>query len=111
MGVLEVRTGPPTAPRIMASAPFAAVSASSVKGLLCASIEHWEYVRQRRARHTLRGTYSSEKVLLEVECVVRVLLDHFEDFDCFRNDLKFVSLLSQESARAAVTSGPTPSPG
>jgi hypothetical protein len=34
------RTGPPTAPRMMASAAFAAAKASSVSGLLCASMEH-----------------------------------------------------------------------
>ena len=39
-GVSEERTGPPMAPRMMASADLAAVRASSVSGLPVASMEH-----------------------------------------------------------------------
>jgi hypothetical protein len=33
------------------------------------------------------STYSSKEMLLEVESVVRVLLDDFEDLERFRNNL------------------------
>jgi hypothetical protein len=56
-------------------------------------------------------THASEQVFLEVECVVRVLLDHLKDLDGLCDDLEVLCELDVlESTRACVTSGPTPSP-
>jgi hypothetical protein len=69
-------TGPPTAPRMMASAFFAASSVSSVSGLLCASIEHC--VCQSCLDASSCATYTTEEVFLEVERDIRVPLDDLE---------------------------------
>jgi hypothetical protein len=53
-----MHTGPPTAPRMMASAFLAASSVSSVSGLLCASIEHC--LRQSCPHASSRATYTTE---------------------------------------------------
>ncbi len=83
-------TGPPIAPRMMASAFFAAVRASSARGEPVASMEHLEdQLASTSAPRFLRidHSYPAEQMLLEIELdFVSLLLDHSKD-------LKFISLV------------------
>lgn len=73
------RTGPPMAPSRTASAFFAALRASSVKGSPCASIEAWLYLSKCSFPVCL-VTYSSEQMILEVEFdVLALFLYNLED--------------------------------
>lgn len=55
--------------------------------------------------------YASEKVLLEVELYVGILLDNLEDLECLVDDLDDVrELFCRAFLQKLCTSGPTPSP-
>ena len=68
---------------MMASAALAAANASSVKGLLWASMEHCQWIREsaRAMQVHVRDvvTYTAKQVVLKVELYVRVLFYDFEN--------------------------------
>ena len=72
--------GPPMAPRSTASAFFAAVRASSVRGEPVASIDAWESLVAALVKGLMR-TYTAEKVFLEVELHIGVLFYYFEQLE------------------------------
>lgn len=81
-----IRTGPPIAPRMTASAFFAALRASSVSGEPVASMEHWHHDVSQKLNRQCTGvidrTYASEQMFLEIELDIGSLfLDNSKDLD------------------------------
>lgn len=76
------RTGPPMAPRRTASAFFAALRASSVRGDPVASIDAYRVLVSnwpKKCRFEI-VTYTTEQLILEVEgSIVTALLDDAQD--------------------------------
>jgi hypothetical protein len=79
--------GPPMAPRSTASAALAASRALAVRGSPVASIEAWNYQIGQTKKY-LAGTYTAEKVFLEVKLAHTgsACFDHFKDL---RVSIKF----------------------
>ena len=71
-------TGPPIAPRKIASADFAAARASSVRGSPVASIEHYNRIvslgESKRSTDARLYTYPAEEMWLEVELDIWLVL-------------------------------------
>jgi len=72
---------------MMASADLAAASVSSVNAVLWASIEHYR-VSGPCFPSAGTKTHAAEQMLLVIEGVVCMRLNHLENFDGLRDDLK-----------------------